>query len=97
MIARHARGIDAQHEDDLAATVTDDVVRQTQPWTQSPLVEKAFVPKALRNDRRACQGPRHCITNHQRTINDDGTAQTRRENDDADPHGTDLHGTATRL
>ena len=79
MIARYARGIDAQHEDDLTAIVTEDVELQTQSWTSSFLVEKAFAHKALRNDRRACQGPRHGITNHQRTSNDDGTAQTRRE------------------
>jgi hypothetical protein len=38
MIARYARGIDEQREEDLAAIVTDDVVLETQPWTQGPLV-----------------------------------------------------------
>src|SRR6516164_1800224 len=37
-IAHYARGIDEQREDDLAAILTDDVVLQTQPWTQRPLV-----------------------------------------------------------
>ena len=73
-IARYARGIDEQREDDLAAIVTEDVVLQTQPWTQRPLVGKALALKALRNYRRAFQCPRHFITNHQLTLNDDGTA-----------------------
>ena len=73
-IARYARGIDEQREEDLAAILTDDVVLQTQPWTQSPLVGKALALKALRNYRRAFQGPRHFITNHQLAINDDSTA-----------------------
>ena len=73
-IARYARGIDEQREDELAAILTDDVVLQTQPWTQGPLVGKALALKALRNYRRAFQGPRHFITNHQLAINDDSTA-----------------------
>jgi len=73
-IARYARGIDEQREDDLAEILTDDVVLQTQPWTQGLLVGKALALKALRNYRRAFQCPRHFITNHQLTINDDGTA-----------------------
>ena len=73
-IARYARGIDEQREDDLAAIVTEDVVLETQPWTQRPLVGKALALKALRNYRRAFQCPRHFITNHQLTVNDDGTA-----------------------
>jgi hypothetical protein len=32
MIARYARGIDEQREDELAEILTDDVVLQTQPW-----------------------------------------------------------------
>src|SRR5436309_10136561 len=63
-IARYARGIDEQREDDLAAIVTDDVVLETQPWAQGPLVGKALALKALRNYRRAFQCPRHFITNH---------------------------------
>jgi len=73
-IARYARGIDEQREEDLAEILTDDVVLQTQPWTQRPLVGKALALKALRNYRRAFQGPRHFITNHQLAINDDCTA-----------------------
>lgn len=73
-IARYARDIDEQREDDLAAILTDDVVLQTQPWTQRPLVGKALALKALRNYRRAFQCPRHFITNHQLDINDDRTA-----------------------
>ena len=73
-IARYARGIDEQRDDDLAEILTDDVVLQTQPWTQRPLVGKAIALKALRNYRRAFQHPRHFITNHQLAINDDGTA-----------------------
>ena len=73
-MARYARGIDEQREDDLAAILTEDVVLQTQPWTQRPLVGKALALKALRNYRRAFQCPRHFITNHQLTLNDDGTA-----------------------
>ena len=73
-MARYARGIDEQREDELAAMVTDDVVLETQPWTQGPLVGKALALKALRNYRRAFQGPRHFITNHQLAVNDDGTA-----------------------
>src|SRR5262245_12560324 len=69
-ITRYARGIDEQREDDLAALLTDDVVLQTQPWTQGPLVGKALALKALRNYRRAFQCPRHFITNHQLAIND---------------------------
>src|SRR5215470_10191614 len=61
-IARYARGIDEQREEDLAAIVTEDVVLETQPWTQGPLVGKALALKALRNYRRAFQCPRH-ITN----------------------------------
>ena len=73
-IARYARGIDEQRDDDLDEILTDDVVLQTQPWTQRPLVGKAIALKALRNYRRAFQHPRHFITNHQLAINDDGTA-----------------------
>jgi 3-phenylpropionate/cinnamic acid dioxygenase small subunit len=73
-IACYARGIDEQREDDLAAILTDDVVLQTQPWTQAPLVGKPLALKALRNYRRAFQCPRHFITNHQFTLNDEGTA-----------------------
>jgi 3-phenylpropionate/cinnamic acid dioxygenase small subunit len=73
-IARYARGIDEQREEDLAAIVTEDVVLETQPWTQGPLVGKALALKALRNYRRAFQCPRHFITNHQCAVNDDGTA-----------------------
>ena len=73
-IARYARGIDEQREEDLAEILTDDVVLQTEPWTQRPLVGKALALKALRNYRRAFQCPRHFITNHQLAINDDGTA-----------------------
>ena len=40
-IARYARGIDEQRDEDLAAIFTEDVVLQTQPWTQGPLVGKA--------------------------------------------------------
>src|SRR5712691_11074842 len=47
-IARYARGIDEQRDDDLAEILTDDVVLQTQPWTQRPLVGKAIALKALR-------------------------------------------------
>jgi len=42
-IARYARGIDEQREDDLAEILTDDMVLQTEPWTQRPLVGKALV------------------------------------------------------
>jgi 3-phenylpropionate/cinnamic acid dioxygenase small subunit len=73
-IARYARDIDEQREEDLAEILTDDVVLQTHPWTQGPLVGKALALKALRNYRRAFQGPRHFITNQQLAINDDGTA-----------------------
>ena len=73
-IARYARGIDEQREEDLAEILTDDVVLQTQPWTQRPLVGKALALKALRNYRRAFQCPRHFITNHQLSVNDNGTA-----------------------
>ena len=73
-MARYARGIDEQREEDLAAIVTDDVVLETQPWTQVPLVGKALALKALRNYRRAFQCPRHFITNHQLAVNDNDTA-----------------------
>jgi 3-phenylpropionate/cinnamic acid dioxygenase small subunit len=73
-IARYARGIDEQRGDDLTEILTDDVVLETQPWTQRPLVGKALALKALQNYRRAFQCPRHFITNHQLSINDDGTA-----------------------
>jgi len=73
-IACYARGLDEQREDDLAAILTDDVVLQTEPWTQRPLVGKALALKALRNYRRAFQCPRHFITNHQLAVNGDGTA-----------------------
>jgi 3-phenylpropionate/cinnamic acid dioxygenase small subunit len=73
-IARYAQGLDEQRDDDLAAFFTDDVVLQTQPWTQRPLVGKALALKALQNYRRAFQHPRHFITNHQIMLNDDGTA-----------------------
>jgi 3-phenylpropionate/cinnamic acid dioxygenase small subunit len=73
-IARYARGIDEQRDDDLAEILTDDVVFQTQPWTQRPLVGKVIALKALRNYCQAFQCPRHFITNHQLALNDDGTA-----------------------
>ena len=73
-IARYARGIDEQRDEDLAAIFTEDVVLQTQPWTQRPLVGKALALKAFRNYRRAFQHPRRFITNHQLAINDHGTA-----------------------
>ena len=73
-ITRYARGIDEQRDEDLAAIFTDDVVLQTQPWTQRPLVGKVLARKAFRNSCQAFQHPRRCITNHQLSINDDGTA-----------------------
>src|SRR5215471_10711370 len=72
-IARYARGIDEQRHDDLAEILTDDVVLQTQPWTQRPLVGKAIALKAFRNYYRAFHCPRHFITNHHVAIGD-GTA-----------------------
>ena len=69
-IARYARGIDEQREEELAAILTDDVVFQTQPWSQGPLVGKALALKALRNYRQAFRCPRHFITNHQLLLND---------------------------
>ena len=45
-IARYARGIDEQRDADLAEIFTDDVVLQTEPWTQRPLVGKALALKA---------------------------------------------------
>lgn len=73
-IARYARGIDEQLDEELAAIFTDDVVLQTQPWTQRPLEGKTLALKAFRNYRWAFQHPRRFITNHQITVNDDGTA-----------------------
>jgi 3-phenylpropionate/cinnamic acid dioxygenase small subunit len=73
-IARYARGIDEQRDDDLAAIFTEDVVLQTQPWTQRPLVGKALALKAFRNYRRAFQHPRRFITNHLLSIHDAVTA-----------------------
>jgi hypothetical protein len=72
--ARYARGLDEQCDQNLAEFFTDDVVLQSQPWTQRPLVGKVSALKALRNYRRAFQCPRHFITNHQFAISDDGTA-----------------------
>jgi 3-phenylpropionate/cinnamic acid dioxygenase small subunit len=73
-IARYARNLDEQCDDDLAELFTDDVVLQSQPWTQHPLVGKPLALKALRNYRRAFQCHRHFIMNQQLTINDAGTA-----------------------
>jgi len=73
-IARYARGIDEQLDGELDAIFTADVVLQTQPWTQRPLVGKALALKAFRNYRGAFQHPRRFITNHQITVQDDGTA-----------------------
>ena len=73
-IARYARSLDEQCDDDLAELFTDDVVLQSRPWTQRPLVGKPLALKALRNYRRAFQCPRHFITNQQLAINDAGTA-----------------------
>ena len=73
-IACYARGIDEQRGDDLAEILTEDVMLQTQPWTQRPLAGKSLALKDLQNYRRAFQYPRHFITNHQLSINDDGTA-----------------------
>ena len=73
-IARYARGLDEQREEELAALVTEDVVLQTQPWIQRPLVGKAIVLKAFRTYCQAFRYPRHFITNHQLAVNDDETA-----------------------
>ena len=73
-IARYASNLDEQCDDDLAELFTDDVVLQSQPWTQRPLVGKLLALKALRNYRRAFQCPRHFITYQQFAINDAGTA-----------------------
>ena len=74
IITRYARGIDEQRDEELAAIFTDDVVLQTQPWTQRPLMGKALALKAFQNYCRAFQHPRRFITNHQLSVNDDGTA-----------------------
>ena len=55
MITRYARGIDEQRDEELAAIFTDDVVLQTQPWTQRPLVGKVLALKAFQNYCRAFQ------------------------------------------
>ena len=47
-ITRYARGIDEQRDKELAEIFTDDVVLQTQPWTQRPLVGKVLARKAFR-------------------------------------------------
>ena len=73
-IARYARGIDEQRDDDLAEIFTDDVVLQTQPWTQRPLEGKALALKAFRNYRWAFQHPRRFITNQQLYVHGNGTA-----------------------
>jgi 3-phenylpropionate/cinnamic acid dioxygenase small subunit len=73
-IARYARSIDDQRDEELAELLTDDVVLQTQPWTQRPLVGKAIALKAFRSYCRAFHCPRHFITNHQLSLSDDGTA-----------------------
>ena len=73
-VARYARGLDEQRDADLAEIFTDDVVLQTEPWTQRPLVGKALALKAFRNYRWAFQHPRRFITNHQLDVHDDGTA-----------------------
>jgi 3-phenylpropionate/cinnamic acid dioxygenase small subunit len=73
-IARYARGIDEQLDEELAEIFTEDVVLQTQPWTQRPLHGKALALKAFRNYRWAFQHPRRFITNHQITVKHDGTA-----------------------
>ena len=73
-IARYARGIDEQLDEELEAIFTDDIVLQTQPWTERPLVGKALALKAFRNYRWAFQHPRRFITNHQITLHEDGTA-----------------------
>jgi 3-phenylpropionate/cinnamic acid dioxygenase small subunit len=73
-IARYARGIDEQRDADLNEIFTDDVVLETQPWTQRPLQGKALALKAFRNYRWAFQHPRRFITNHQISVHDDGMA-----------------------
>lgn len=73
-IARYARGIDEQRDEELDEIFTDDVVLQTQPWTQRPLAGKTLALKAFRNYRWAFQHPRRFITNHQITVHEDGTA-----------------------
>ena len=56
-ITRYARGIHEQRDKELAESFTDDVVRQTQPWTQRPLVGKVLARKAFRNYCQAFQHP----------------------------------------
>src|SRR5437660_358095 len=73
-ISRYARSIDEQHDADLAEVFTGDVVLETQPWTQRPLMGKVLALKALRKYRRAFHCPRHFITNHQLSVNDNSTA-----------------------
>jgi ketosteroid isomerase-like protein len=73
-IARYGRGIDEQRDEDLAAIFTEDVVLQTLPWTQRPLVGKALALKAFRNYCRAFQHPRRFITNQQLSITTSDTA-----------------------
>jgi ketosteroid isomerase-like protein len=73
-IARYARGFNEQRDEELAEIFTEDVVLQTQPWTQRPLVGKALALKAFRNYCRAFQHPRRFITNQQLSINTNDTA-----------------------
>lgn len=73
-VARYARGIDEQRDEDLAEIFTEDVVLQTQPWTQRPLAGKALALKAFRNYCRAFHCPRRFITNQQFDVHNDGTA-----------------------
>ena len=73
-IARYARGIDEQLDEELYEIFTEDVVLRTQPWTQRPLVGKALALKAFRNYRGAFQHPGRFITNHQITVHEEGTA-----------------------
>jgi 3-phenylpropionate/cinnamic acid dioxygenase small subunit len=73
-IACYARAIDEQRDSDLEVIFTEDVILETQPWTQRPLHGKALALKAFRNYRGAFQHPRRFITNHQIGVNPDGTA-----------------------
>lgn len=47
VITRYARGIDEQRFDELEDIFTADVVSQTHPWGQRPLVGKAACPQSL--------------------------------------------------
>ena len=65
LITRYARAVDEEHDDDLAALFTDDVVFQTIPWSPGPATGRDKAVRAFKSYQRRFVNRKRFIVNEQ--------------------------------